>query len=109
MTNRFSICAPAELDPKWPGACSSMPLPGKSSNASATLQPEKNWIKQYGNAWKQVRCRNENPRMKIPNSKSQIPKKSQIPSSNDRGARSGSSLGFGVWDLFGLWALGFGI
>src|SRR5438445_13051201 len=108
MTNPFSTCAPAALDPKRPGACSSMPLPRKSSNASAMPQREKNWIKQYGNGWRQVRCRNENPRMKIPNSKSQLPKKSQIPSSNDRGARTGSALGFEIWDFFGIWDLGFG-
>jgi hypothetical protein len=56
-------------------------------------------------------------KVKIPNSKSQIPNKHQIPNSNGnkRLARAAGPaewplyLEFGAWNLFGIWDLGFGI
>ncbi len=45
--------------------------------------------------------------MKTPNPKLQIPKKTQIPSSNI--AESRRRLGFGAWDFFGVWCLVFWI
>jgi hypothetical protein len=55
---------------------------------------------------------------KTPNPKSQIPNKAQIPNL-DRGIAAAPqrfrhlqfswNLGFGAWDLFGIWDLEFGI
>jgi hypothetical protein len=45
---------------------------------------------------------------KIPNPRSQVPKKLQTPSSKKREEDAGL-LEFGAWDLFGIWDLGFGI
>jgi hypothetical protein len=45
---------------------------------------------------------------KIPNSKSQVPKKLQTPSSKKREDDAGL-LDFGARDLFGIWELGFEI
>ena len=46
--------------------------------------------------------------MKIPNFKIQIPNKFQAPNSNGRATFPTWSLNFEVWNLFGIWILGFG-
>ena len=46
--------------------------------------------------------------MKVPTTKLQIPKKLQLPYSNLLRAQLIQCLEFGVWDLFGVWNLGFG-
>jgi cytochrome c oxidase subunit II len=47
--------------------------------------------------------------MKIPNSKTQIPNKSQTSNSNETRRSITRHLEFGAWSLFGIWSLGFGI
>jgi hypothetical protein len=46
--------------------------------------------------------------MKIPNSKSQTPKKLQIANSNADESLNGI-LKFGAWSFFGVWNLEFGV
>ena len=46
--------------------------------------------------------------MKTPTTKLQIPKKLQLPNSKLLRARLIHCLDFWVWDLFGVWNLGFG-
>ena len=46
--------------------------------------------------------------MKAPTPKLQIPTKLQLPNSKLVRARLIQCLEFGVWDLFGVWNLGFG-
>jgi hypothetical protein len=45
--------------------------------------------------------------MKTPKTKLQTPKKLQIPKSNT--AASLRHFGFGAWNFFGAWCLGFGV
>jgi hypothetical protein len=47
-------------------------------------------------------------RMKTPNTKIQIPKNFQFPNFKLRRAGLIQGLEVGVWDLFGVWNLGFG-
>jgi uncharacterized membrane protein (DUF485 family) len=48
-------------------------------------------------------------KLQIPNPKSQTNSKTQTPNSNGPGAASALLLGFGFWNLFGIWTLVFGI
>ena len=47
-------------------------------------------------------------KLQVPMTKVQIPKKLQLPNSKLRRARLMHCLEIGVWDLFGVWGLGFG-
>src|SRR5438552_6654776 len=47
-------------------------------------------------------------RLQVPMSNDQIPKKLQFPNSKLRRAWVMHGLELGVWDLFGVWNLGFG-
>jgi len=47
--------------------------------------------------------------MEIPNPKSQIPNKLPIPKTKPNRGRSIWNLEFEIWNLFGIWDLGFGV
>jgi len=49
---------------------------------------------------------NESSKLQNPNTKMKTPKKLQLSSSNAPVLQGG--LGFGAWNLFGVWSLGFG-
>src|SRR6266404_5252126 len=51
----------------------------------------------------------ENAGAEIPNSKSQIPIKSQAPNLNRRHVPGSFLWRFGIWNFFWIWSLGFGI
>ena len=48
-------------------------------------------------------------KIQIPNPKSQTNSNAQTPNSKDPGAANALLLGFGFWNLFGIWILKFGI
>jgi hypothetical protein len=47
--------------------------------------------------------------VKNPNPKIQIPNKSKAPNSKSGGFSTVAELEFGIWSLFGIWDLDFGI